>query len=305
MSKEGNTPTRTTNDQTQQALARFVRNLRYGQNDIQNWKWSQNDEMQLSAQTPEDQKRVASWPRIFMGCKGGELADDYNAVENRRMGVPLVTIVSKQFGGGASYARKPHQEFGNIPPSVTVSIGTRVMSLKNEWTNAGLTNGLTGTVVAILFKSTNDTGMPDPLMVKWDEQYAGPTVSLNREQFDRDRKRVRQQNNTSPKNTHHSLIYKSNHTLTNEVIQQLLRSVNTQLPSEAERSQRPRLGLDDKAKDSIRPFIASLLEELLHHTATQVDRPRWSLQSTEKRCAKLHIHRHDQHNIIYIYTTST
>ena len=67
-----------------------------------------------------------------MGCKGGELADDYNAVENRRMGVPLVTIVSKQFGGGASYARKPHQEFGNIPPSVTVSIGTRVMSLKNE-----------------------------------------------------------------------------------------------------------------------------------------------------------------------------
>ena len=130
---------------------------------------------------------------------------------------------------------------------------------------------------------------------------------LSRNPTDESRKRNRKQrqSNTEPKNTHQSLLYKSNHTLKNEVIQQLLRSVNTQLPSEAERSQRPRLGLDDKAKDSIRPFIASLLEELLHHTATQVDRPRWSLQSTEKRCAKLHIHRHDQHNIIYIYTTST
>ena len=122
---------------------------------------------------------------------------------------------------------------------------------------------------------------------------------LNREHVDRDRKRVRPQNNTSPKNRHHSLIYQSNHTLSNEVVEQLLRSVYTQLPSEAERSQRPRLGVDNKTKESIRPYITSLLEELLHHTAAHVDRPPWSIQSTEDNTVvqvsisaqKLHIHR--------------
>ena len=133
------------------------------------------------------------------------------------------------------------------------------------------------------------------------------TRQLGRKQIDRDRKRTRQQrqSNTEPKNTHHSLIYKSNHTLKNEVIQQLLRSVNTQLPSEAEQCQRPRLGLDDKDKDSIKPFIASLLDELLHHTASHTDRPQWSIQSTEENTVvqvsisaqQLHLHRSVTNNI--------
>ena len=127
------------------------------------------------------------------------------------------------------------------------------------------------------------------------------TRQLSRNPIDGNRKRNKKQrqSNTEPKNTHHSLIYKSNHTLKNEVIQQLLRSVSTQLPSEAERSQRPRLGLDDKEKDSIKPFIASLLDELLHHTAAHTDRPHWSIQSTEENTVvqvsisaqQLHLHR--------------
>jgi hypothetical protein len=130
---------------------------------------------------------------------------------------------------------------------------------------------------------------------------------LSRNPTDESRKRNRKQrqSNTEPKNTHQSLLYKSNHTLKNEVIQQLLRSVNTQLPSEAERCQRPRLGLDDKDKDSIKPFIASLLDELFHHTASHTDRPQWSIQSTEDNTVvqvsisaqQLHLHRSVTNNI--------
>ena len=160
----------------QRKLLRFLHNLRFGQNDMEDWEFSQSDDMQLSKQSLEIQIMVASWPRLFLGWKGPGLANEYNAEENKRLGVPLVHIAA-QVTGPKRLLTATAQEFGGIPPSVTLGIGTRVMSTKNTWTNAGITNGLTGTVVGILFSTTNGTDMPEVVLVQWDEQYAGPSMT--------------------------------------------------------------------------------------------------------------------------------
>ena len=158
---------------------RLIRNLRYGVADMDDYFFTQSAAMQLGAQPLDVQVSFADAPRIFMswvGMKGQKGADSYNEEQNRRMGVPLHRIDAVHSGSGAAkYKSRDARHFGGVPPSVVIGVGSRIMNLRNKWTNAGLVNGLQGVVRAIIFRPGNDTGMPDCILVRWDESYKGPS----------------------------------------------------------------------------------------------------------------------------------
>ena len=176
-----------TKDPMHVPFSRFLRHLRYGQVDLQDWQWFNSPAMQLRGQTPAVQREYMQALAVFPQwvdlnkTKAGKrrpLANSWNAARNEELGVPLVSLKAQHGGSGhEKLVNHTAEAFDGLKAdSGMVGVGSRIILDKNEWVGAGLANGTAGIVLEILFhpQRVGPEDLPEVLVVQWESNFKAP-----------------------------------------------------------------------------------------------------------------------------------
>ncbi len=109
----------------------------------------------------------------------------HNAKQLLKLEMPIAEIHAKHDEDFGRNARL--KQAGNLLPVIFLSVGSKVMLTWNRWQEAGLSNGLLGTVVGITYKKGHaPPELPAYVLVQFDEKdssgeyiYKGPRLSPN------------------------------------------------------------------------------------------------------------------------------
>ena len=98
----------------------------------------------------------------------------FNCSQLKKLNKPIAFIEAKHSSEKAKHL--PADELCGLQPSLCLAIGTKVMLTLNLWTDTGLCNGATGTIVDIIYKA----GMKPPLLptavIVCFDAYTGPSI---------------------------------------------------------------------------------------------------------------------------------
>ena len=109
---------------------------------------------------------------------------EYNRTKLRDLRRPVIKINALHEGKDAEKAST--EEGGNLPATLLLSIGARVMLLENIWTERGLVNGAFGVVRDIVWRAEDGDPRHNPpfaLLIKFDN-YSGPSLVTTSEDTD-------------------------------------------------------------------------------------------------------------------------
>jgi ATP-dependent DNA helicase PIF1 len=94
-----------------------------------------------------------------------EAVVEHNVSKLHACGQPVATIKAVHTGPNASKASP--DDAGGLHPIIYMAEGARVMLTSNLWTEAGLVNGATGTIAAIVYKNGQaPPSLPVAIMVR-------------------------------------------------------------------------------------------------------------------------------------------
>ncbi|XP_066922146.1 uncharacterized protein [Clytia hemisphaerica] len=150
----------------QKRFRSLLSNVRDGNVSIDDWK------LLLTRSGPSIKTNFSNALKLSYGNK--DVAENnFKALE--KLNQPIARISALHNDKKA--AKCSLDDMGGLAPTLLLSVGARVMLMRNLWTESGLCNGAMGTVCSIVFKD-NETppSFPIAVIVQFD-QYSGPSFS--------------------------------------------------------------------------------------------------------------------------------
>ena len=119
----------------------------------------------------EEQRSFKNALRIFAYRKPMQ---EYNYRQIIELGKPIAKLTSKSHGSRDASTVGPDEACG-LERVLYIAEGAKVMLTTNLWTEAGLTNGVIGTVEKLIYLENQLPDLPDYMLVRFND-YVGPSL---------------------------------------------------------------------------------------------------------------------------------
>ena len=141
---------------------------------------TQNDWTLLLTRQPSIVDNISAFKDTVRLYYSNDEVAKYNFEKLSALNQPIARINARHSTEAAKKASA--DEMSGLEPVVFLAKGAQVMLTMNLWTDVGLCNGATGTVVNFIYATNQQPpDLPIAVIVKFDD-YAGPSVSNNMQQ---------------------------------------------------------------------------------------------------------------------------